>query len=227
MKPTGKGGKLPGLDPTKWYMKLKGIPCFLIGNAPSLLDVDLSPLENYFTIGLNRIFFKLDTTILMWQDLALWIQEKNRIVKTKSIKYCRSGSDTIGGFYNFKLISRDPKITHNLNALHGRGSSGSLAYQLAWALGCDPIFLVGMDCKNGSGGITDFYGKNPMHKPHTLPNCVKGLKFISRNRHGRTIFSCSNDDVFKENKITLEEAVAMVKDKTYTREELVDLLLRQ
>ena len=215
-------GKLEGLSPRHWYMRLKDVPCFIIGNAPSIKDMDLTSLYNHFTIGINRVFFKFDPTILIWQDLALWIQEKKRVVECEAIKYCRRGAETKGGFYNFKLGASKASITHDLTVLNGRGSSGSLAYQLAWALGCDPIFLVGMDCKN-KNGMTDFYGKNPMHKPHTLPNCNRGLKFIRDNTHGRTVLSCSEDEVIK-NKISLEEALAMCKDKTYTREELVNIL---
>ncbi|MCH7764764.1 MAG: hypothetical protein IIB95_13695 [Candidatus Marinimicrobia bacterium] len=68
------------LNPLNWTGKMKDIPVFLLGNAPSLNDVNLLLLNDYFTIGMNRIFFKYDPTILIWQDLALWIQEKKKIV---------------------------------------------------------------------------------------------------------------------------------------------------
>lgn len=224
MKSQTDRGKLPPLDPKKWYMRMKDVPCFLLGNGPSIGDKDLSILDDKFTIGINRIFFLYDPTILLWQDLALWIQEKKKVMECKAIKYCRRGSETRGGFFNFTLAGRDAQITHDITKLYGRGSSGSITYQFAWALGCDPIFLVGMDCKNDKRGNTDFYGKNPMHKPHTLPHCKKGLTFIRGNTHGRTIINCSENDVFKET-WSLEAAVDLVKDYKYTREELVNKLL--
>ncbi len=93
--------KEKSLNPKHWYMRMKNIPCFLLGNGPSLKNKDLSILNDYFTVGINRIFFIYDPTILIWQDLALWQQERKKILQTKAIKYCRTGSETQGGFYNF------------------------------------------------------------------------------------------------------------------------------
>ena len=113
-----------------------------------------------------------------------------------------------------------------MKKLYGRGSSGTITYQFVWALGCNPIILVGMDCKNDDKGRTDFYGKNPMHRTHTLPYCKKGLKFMKQNSHGRTIINCSKNSVFPE-RVKLKEAVKMIGDKKYTREELVKRLTKE
>lgn len=212
------------LNPQNWYMRMKDIPCFILGNAPSLNKVNVSLLDNYFTVGINRIFFKYDPTVLIWQDLALWMQEEKRVLETKAIKYCRRGSESRGGFYNFVLEGREAKITHDITKLQGRGSSGSIAYQFVWALGCDPIILVGMDCRNAKNGDTDFYGKNPMHKRHTLPHCEKGLRFIKGNALGRTIINCSRNKIFEE-RVSVEEAIEGLGDKKYNREELTNQLL--
>jgi len=217
-------GKKKSLDPKPWYMRMKDVPCFILGNAPSLNNVNLSLLDNYFTVGINRIFFKYDPTVLIWQDLALWVQETKRIKVTKAVKYCRRGSDTAGGHYNFVLEGREPKITHDVTKLYGRGSSGSISYQFVWALGCDPIALVGMDCRNAKNGNTDFYGKNPMHKRHTLPSCEKGLRFIKQNTLKRTVINCSESRVFEEKK-SIEEVIEKLGDKRSNREKLTRLLL--
>ena len=158
------------------------------------------------------------------QDLALWIQEKKKVLETKAIKYCREGAETRGGFYTFKLNGRDAKLTGETTVLYGRGRSGSITYQFAYALGCNPIILVGMDCAHGPKGETDFYGNNPMHKPHTIPNCIKGLKFIRDNKQRRTIINCSNNSVFPQ-KFTLKEVIATLGEKKWTREELEGILL--
>ena len=215
------------LSPSSWCGKMRGIPCFILGNAPSLNKIEnMSILDDYFTVGINRIFFKYDPTILMWQDLALWSQEKKTLLKTKSIKYCREGSNTQGGFYTFVLHGREPKLSHSTTKLYGRGSSGSIAYQFVHALGCDPIILVGMDCKNGKHGLTDFWGNNPMHRAHTLPACVKGLKFIQKNSTKRTIINCSPNKVFpKSERKTIEEVAGMLGERKYSREELKGILL--
>ena len=220
--------KIKSLDIAPWAGRLKDVPCFILGNAPSINDVDLSLLDNYFTIGINRIFYTYDPIILLWQDLALWIQEKSGVLKTEAIKVCREGADTQGGFWTFKLQGRDPRLTPIPSILYGRGSSGSISYQFARSLGCDPIAIIGMDCSNGESDgktITDFYGNNPMHKPHTLPNCVKGLNFIKNNHKGKTLYNCSNTPIFPE-KLTIEEVISKLPDKKYSREELKEILFK-
>ena len=118
------------LSPKSWISKMTDIPCFILGNAPSLNKIEnLSILDDYFTVGINRIFYKYDPTILFWQDLALWSQEKQKVLGCKSIKYCREGSETQGGFYTFVLQGREPKLTNDVSKLYGRGSSGSVAFQ--------------------------------------------------------------------------------------------------
>ncbi len=121
------------------------------------------------------------------------------------------------------MQGKEPKITNNISKLYGRGSSGAIAYQFVHALGCDPIILVGMDCLYTKKGLTDFYGNNPMHRSHTLPACVKGLQFIKDNSKHKTIINCSQNKVFSEKK-TIEETVALLGEKKYSREELVNIL---
>ncbi|KKK64425.1 hypothetical protein LCGC14_2984300, partial [marine sediment metagenome] len=67
-----------------WIDRLPDIPCFILGNAPSILDHDLTLLSRYFTIGLNRAFQLLDPTILFWQDISLWKSEYHTIHTLKA-----------------------------------------------------------------------------------------------------------------------------------------------
>jgi hypothetical protein len=229
MKPSkNKKNKNKGnYDLTKWKKKLKRVPCFILGNAPSLSKHNLSLLDNYFTIGINRIFYVYDPTILVWQDLALWAKEKDKVKKTKALKYCRIGSHPGNKkYYSFRLEGRDSKMATDPSVLYGRGSSGAIAFQLAYTLRCDPIILVGMDCKNDKKGNTDFYGKNPMHRSHTLPFCVKALRFIKAHQDSRKIINCSKNKVFEE-RYSLEEAIEMLNGEgKYTREEIKNKLLK-
>ncbi|HUS51763.1 MAG TPA: hypothetical protein VMZ91_16465 [Candidatus Paceibacterota bacterium] len=210
-----------------WSNKLEGVPCFIIGNAPSLNKVNLSLLENCFTIGINRAFLSIDTTILIWQDYAIWNQYKKKLQKLKSIKYCRKGACTSSDFWFFNMSGRESKITMDPSHLYGRGSSGPLSYQLAYALGCNPIVLLGMDCRYDKKGNTDFYGKNSMHREHTLPSCVKGLKWIRKNKHGKTVYNCSKNNVFEE-RFKLEEVLEKCGDKVFVdRKEIIKKLSKK
>lgn len=162
-----------------WVDRLPDCPAFIIGNGCSVLDLNLKPLEKYFTIGVNRAFYVLDTTVLLWQDISLWNTEYHRLHATQSLKVSRDVSDPRKIYYNFHLKGGgyrfDPENTH---ILYGRGSTGPLAVQLAVAMGCRPIILIGMDCKRGPSGESDFYGENKYWTDTTLDHCMRGLHFI-------------------------------------------------
>ena len=203
-----------------WRDSLQNIPAFIIGNAPSLKEIDLSILENHFTIGINRAFYKIEPTILFWQDAELWFSEKHEINKIQSIKICRDVADIQGRFYHFKLSAGPFKLPENPAALHGRGNSGAIAFQFAYSLGCNPIILIGMDCCYQQN-MTNFYGKNPSHKPHTLKSCIQGLKWIKNCDSRRDIINCSNNKVF-DHKLTVDDAVNMIDFYgSYNREKFI------
>lgn len=181
-----------------WKNKLQGIPCFVLGNGPSLGDIDLSSLSPFFTIGINRIFYLFDPTILFWQDIELWHAEKKNILEQSAIKVCRDVADPQNRFYHFRITGGSYKIPDYPNFLYGRASTGPLAVQFAYILGCDPIILLGCDCKP-RGNDTDFYGKNKHHFPHTMTNCRKGLEWIKKEiASKRVVYSCSDNDIFEK-----------------------------
>ena len=162
-----------------WVDRLPDIPAFIIGNAPSLNDHDLDLLKDYFTIGVNRAFYAIDPTILLWQDISLWTSEYNKLHNTQSIKVVRDIADPRKIYYNFHLKSGPYQFdTTKTHILYGRGSTGPIALQLAVALGCRPIVMLGMDCRKGEKNESDFYGDNIHWTPHTLSQCQKGLDFI-------------------------------------------------
>lgn len=194
----------------KWTNKLSNIPCFLIGCGPSLNDVNINLISDYFSIGINDAYRKIHPTILLWQDLQFWYQTKKYFKTIKSILYCRSESDPSNLFYHFNLYSSDFQLCNNPTELFGRGASGPLAFQLAFNLGCNPIVLLGFDCKY-RGKKTDFYGINNFHKPGgTLRGCRGGLNWIYSiaTTNNRKIINCSDNDIFPI-KYSLEEAIKL------------------
>jgi len=209
-----------------WNNALADVPAFILGNCPFLLEHDLGLLRHEFSIGINRVFYHFDPTILMWQDPELWYTEKSRIPKLEAIKFCRDSADVQGRFLHFKLTGNGFQMPENPSVLHGRGSTGPLAFELAYLLGCNPIILLGMSCRYYDGK-TDFYGKNPSHKPHTLRNCRRGLYWVKKcERLGRRIINCSPNNVFEET-LSLEQAIAeMGKRPPQNRQSLIKRLLK-
>lgn len=162
-----------------WVDRLPDTPAFIIGNGPSINDINISLVEEYFSIGINRAFYVLDPTILLWQDVSLWNSEYHKVHNLQALKVCRDVADPRRVYYNFHLRGGGYKFdTTKTHILHGRGSSGPLAIQLAVSMGCRPLILLGMDCKRGDDGRSDFYGENKYWREHTLSNCESGLKYV-------------------------------------------------
>lgn len=192
-----------------WRQKLAGIPCFILGNGPSLDDNPVAELlADYFTIGINKAYLKLDPTILLWQDQEFYFAEKRILPKLSCVKYCRDIADMSGHYHHFRLVCGPFQVPKTPMTLFGCGTSGPLAFELAWLLGCNPIVLLGMDCQYRDGK-TDFYGKNHYHKPHTLSNCGKGLRWIKSLATERKIINCSDNTVFPE-RYSLSDALDMI-----------------
>ena len=196
-----------------WRMSMKDLPCFIIGNGPSLSDQPINDIKDFFTIGINRAFRVIDPTILIWQDIELWITERKNLPRIDAIKYCRDIADPENVAYHFKLAYGGYQIPNDPLVLHGHGSTGPLAFQLSCILGCNPIILLGCDCSY-RGDKTNFWGNNKFHKPHTLVNCKRGLKWVCKTSQSanKTIINCSENKIFGE-QISLPDAIKMVKNK--------------
>jgi len=200
-------------DVQNWKDKLTDVPVFILGNGPSLNDEDVASLFNYFTIGINRAFYKIDPTILLWQDASLWFTEREKLIKLQAIKYCTSYGDPESRFSHFKIKSGSFKLPENPSILFGSGSSCPLAVQLAFILGCNPIILLGCDCKP-RGDNTDFYGKNKFHTERTMTQCYQGLDWVKKEIHDknvRNIISCSDNDLF--NRESLSSVISSIDQK--------------
>jgi len=180
----------------QWVDRLVDIPAFIIGNGSSLNKEPIHLLEDYFTIGVNRAFYKIDPTILLWQDISLWNSEYKKLHNTQAIKVSRDVSDPRKVYYNFHLKGGGYKFNLSTHILHGRGSTGPLAVQLAVAMGCRPIVLLGMDCAVGEDGNSDFYGHNKYWTDATLANCQLGLEFI-REQCPVEVYNCGTSKLWE------------------------------
>jgi hypothetical protein len=156
-----------------------------------LNDLDLKLLEDYFTIGINRAYLCIDPTILIWQDKEIFNENKEVIRKLKAIKFCSENLDPNYEFYNFRLKEKPYRIPNNPFVLFGKcGATGVLAVELAFTFGCNPIVLLGMDCKYKENK-TDFYGINKYHNSGSRWICSQGLFWIASCQDKTTIITCN------------------------------------
>lgn len=189
-------------DSRNWKNKLPNVPCFVLGNGPSLNDFDVGILKPFFTIGINRAFYKIDPTLLMWQDASLWFSERKKITETKAIKISTMQGDPENRYYHYKIKAGTFSMPENISLLHGSGCTGPLAVQLAYLLGCNPIVLCGFDCKSRSND-TDFYGTNRFHTQNTYINCTNGLLWIKEEfaKSKTTVINCGDNDVLEKHDV--------------------------
>ena len=188
-------------DLLSWQNVLSGHTAFILGNAPSISDQKLKLLDPYFTIGVNRIFYIYDPTILMWQDRQVWNGDKKTIMKQNAIRICSTTADPRNIFLNFRVKLGPFKLTPDPTRLFGRGNTTALAAQFAIALGCSNIVLLGTDCKYGVKGKTDFYGFNSDHKHYTLKMCRHAMKWL-RDKCPVPIYNCSDNDLWPKEKLS-------------------------
>ncbi len=183
-------------DISKWKGILKGIPAFILGNGPSIENENLDLLNDFFTIGCSRICLRCEPTILMWQDVEVWKDVNADIMKSNSIKVSREGQYPGNVAVRFVIKENGIGISKIPWLLNGYMNNGILAVQLAFALGCSPIVLLGMD------------------------SCQKQLIWLKD--HCQLIISCSDNNVWPREKF--EDVINKFKDFEYGKEYYTNML---
>lgn len=137
----------------------QGNRAFVIGNGPSLKETKLDWLKDEVTIGSNGIFLLQEThgftptyhTIedrLVGEDRAVESSNFTGPVKVYpfDLKYCLGGAEAI--FVNFDRRAQTEPPRFGADARNRIFWGGTVTYmnlQLAWYLGCDPVYLIGVD----------------------------------------------------------------------------------
>jgi hypothetical protein len=137
--------------------KHKGERCFIVGNGPSLNDMDLSLLKNEITIGMNRIYllfpklgFSMNYYVavngLVVEQCAREIEEVDSIkfVSWLTRRYIRSKSDCF--YINDPSGGHSMKFSKNpLNKTYFDSTVTFASMQLAYWMGFDEVILIGVD----------------------------------------------------------------------------------
>jgi hypothetical protein len=167
----------------------KGKDCFLIGNGPSLNKMDLGLLNDYYTIGLNKIFLLFERTNLKIDYHVCVnkyvIEQCNReflVMKCPSFISYRSRSRLIEASDKIFFIGDiHSKWTFFEDITRGISQGSTVTYaamQIAFFMGFSRIFLIGVDHNFGQKGTP--------HKVETMkgddishfdPNYFKGMKW--------------------------------------------------
>ncbi len=206
----------------QWNGILKGEhPIFILGNGPSLTDNDLSLLDPYLTIGINRVSSGYEPTILFWQDRTVWATAKKEIQKSGSIKVTRKGMVKPNLFpdYLFFVLQGSRKTAYPPNCqttkLQGQNITHGVTAQFAEAMSPSHIIFLGVDCQFRDGK-TDFYGNNRFHRKDMLTRCAEVTQGI-KNRCKIPIYNCGLSDCWRTQKLeeVIEEINAPKHNKAY------------
>jgi hypothetical protein len=137
----------------------KGKRCFVMGNGPSLKQIDLSLLKNEVTIGSNGIFLIKEEmgylpTFLTVEDHLVAEDRANRLNQIRDtikifpydLSYCLKIDDSTI-YANFvRQYDGCPKFSSDFaRIVYWGGTVTFMNMQLAYYLGCNEIYLIGLD----------------------------------------------------------------------------------
>lgn len=156
-----------------------GRQCFVVGSGPSLQGFDFSWLSEELTIGCNEEY-KNNPTIALVQDVRAFKGDGSRRgYRDTPGWYDRPG--TIPVYFKGHPDREDleaPDTVYQAKSCHTKqrpfgwgdtleggltygGNCGLAALSLACALRADPIYLLGIDCKDGPGDKTHHHDGYP------------------------------------------------------------------
>lgn len=167
----------------------RGEDCFLIGNGPSLNKMDLSLLNDYYTIGLNKIFllfermnFKTDYHVCVNKYVIEQCSREFLEMKCPSFISYKHGNMLLAGsnkvFFVGDIHSRW-RFFEDITKGISQGSTVTYAaMQIAFFMGFKRVFLIGVDHNFGQQGsphkVEILKGDDISHFD---PNYFKGLKW--------------------------------------------------
>lgn len=135
--------------------KHKDEDCFIIGNGPSLNKMDLRPLKDYHTFGLNKIYLMFDKVDLNLSYhtavnplvIEQCAREFERLPCPSFLSF-RPARGKVRGLDNvFLLYTGGPFTFQNdiTSAIHEGYTVTYVAMQLAYYMGFKRVFLIGVD----------------------------------------------------------------------------------
>ncbi len=137
--------------------KYRGKRCFIIGNGPSLNDIDFNLIRNEFSFGSNRIYLLQETKKFLpsfyvsMNELVLeqYYHDISALPILKFINWNRRHLFVQGdknlAFLNLNLNLSDQFITDLSQPICSGGTVTFVAMQIAYYLGFTEVYLIGVD----------------------------------------------------------------------------------
>ena len=171
---------------------------FAIGAGPSLYDLDVDLIKEHVCITVNSGIVKYpecDAFVSDDLDIKSWSYYRDIVKKSSCIKFlykdkfqneCNDLKNVVlypkrwwfspeDKSYNYEGL----KLTKNGPMIGGINSMSS-AINILFLMGCNPIVLLGNDCKLSTNHKRYFFQDWPIEKQ---PFRISGYKFDSRNQN--------------------------------------------
>ena len=140
----------------------KGKRCFIIGNGPSLNDLDLTLLKDEYTFGVNAIYTNYERmgffpNFLVIEDVFVAEDRADELNALKSshkffgnyLSYCLENDDVshrLNVEFNYGNHIDSPRFSRNsLRKIYVGGTVTYLCMQLAYFMGFTEVYLIGFD----------------------------------------------------------------------------------
>jgi hypothetical protein len=148
-----------------YFNRHSGHRCFIIGNGPSISGMDMSPLKDEFTFGLNRIYLLFNslpfipTYYVCVNELVLeqFSGEINALTMPKFLNWNRrksfSAESDSTHFVRLALGLQDVFVRDFRRPLSSGGTVTYVALQIAYTMGFSEVVLIGVDHSFADKGI--------------------------------------------------------------------------
>jgi hypothetical protein len=182
-----------------WRDKQKDRRCFIIANGPSLKQTNIKKLKRELTMGCNGIYkafaeWGFHTSYLVFEDIE-------QIELRRKDIYGVKGPNKLAAIYNAYAFPADKNtVFFNSPRMRGQGYywgdlypqfstdfasivhlGGSVTYimlQLAYHLGCNPVYIVGLD--HDYGELPNLFPPGKITITEENIELIRGLHFSDK-----------------------------------------------
>jgi hypothetical protein len=133
----------------------KGEGCFIIGNGPSLNSMDLRPLREYHTFGLNKIFLifnRVDLNLSYHVAVNPLVIEQSRqeieALSCPSFLSYKAANGVVRSLKHIYFIATGGPFTFQNDVIREISEGSTVTYvalQMAYYMGFSNVFLIGVD----------------------------------------------------------------------------------
>lgn len=178
--------------------KHQGEDCFIIGNGPSLNRMDLAPLANYHTFGLNKIYLIFEKVDL---NLSYLVSVNKFVIEQSRQQYIDLGIPTFLSYTDSIGVVEDQPHIHRLHTLNtwsfyediaqpicAGNTVTYVAMQIAYYMGFKRVFLIGVDHSfKQQGNPHDVQVYKGDDENHFHPDYFKGMQWQLADVYGSEV----------------------------------------